>query len=239
MNFTDESRNDIQKLDIYLVIGQSNMAGRAEIRDEDSESLEGVYLFTGHDSLAWTVAKNPLNLYSTVRKKVEMQRLGPAYAFARSVKAAKPDKEIGLVVNALGGTKIVQWLPGTRLYTEAIKRTREALQYGELKGVIWHQGESDCDPIRVPLYLGRIEILINAIREEFEIPNLPFIAGQVFENEKRHAFNEMLMLLPGFIKNTAVVSSEGTSVFDGTHFDSESANLLGSRYAEEILKLMK
>ena len=87
VNFTDESRNDIQKLDIYLVIGQSNMAGRAEIRDEDSESLEGVYLFTGYDSSVWTLAKNPLNLYSTVRKKVEMQRLGPAYAFAKSMKA--------------------------------------------------------------------------------------------------------------------------------------------------------
>jgi hypothetical protein len=46
----------------------------------------------------------------------------------------------------------------------------------------------------------------------------------------------MILKLPDFISNTGVVSSEGTTVFDGTHFDSESAKLLGQRYAEEMLK---
>jgi hypothetical protein len=223
-------------LDIYLVIGQSNMAGRAQIREKDQAPVKGAFLFTGQEDSPWTAAANPLNLYSTVRKKVEMQRLGPAYAFAKKVKEARPGKDIGLVVNALGGTKIVQWLPGTRLYREAISQARKALKYGSLKGVIWHQGESDCDPLRVGLYLGRVEILINALREEFNDPNLPFIAGQVYENERRHDFNQMILKLPDFISNTGVVSSEGTTVFDGTHFDSESANLLGQRYAEEMLK---
>lgn len=224
--------------DIYLVIGQSNMAGRATIREEDKEAIPNAYLFVGQEQSTWVEAMNPMNLYSTVRKKLEMQRLGPSYAFAKTMTEAIPDREIGLVVNALGGTKIVQWLPGTRLYNEAIARTHKALVYGELKGVIWHQGEGDCDPERVKLYLGRIEVLINAIREEFDDPKLPFVAGQVFENERRHAFNEMILQLPDFINNTGVVSSKGTKVFDGTHFDSESAILLGRRYADEMLKFV-
>jgi hypothetical protein len=46
---------------------------------------------------------------------------------------AKSKNSIGLVVNAKGGTKIEQWLPGTEFYTEAVKRTKAALEYGELK----------------------------------------------------------------------------------------------------------
>jgi hypothetical protein len=230
----------VQKnLDIYLVIGQSNMAGRATIRKEDSTSIERCYLFTGDTLSAWTVAKNPLNLYSSVRKKVSMQRLGPAYAFAKSMVEASPDKEIGLVVNAKGGTKIVQWLPGTDLYEAAVLQTHKALKFGKLKGVIWHQGEGDCHPVRVDMYLGRLEVLINALREEFDNPTLPFVAGQIYDNETRYAFNKMLLQLLDFIENTGVVSSEGTSVFDGTHFDSESAIILGNRYAQEMIKILE
>jgi hypothetical protein len=228
-----------KNLDIYLVIGQSNMAGRAAIRKEDSTAIEQCYLFTGDPTNAWVAANNPLNLYSTVRKKIDMQRLGPAYAFARSMVEARPDHEIGLIVNAKGGTKIVQWLPGTKLYEAAIQQTQKALKYGILKGVIWHQGEGDCHPVRVDMYLGRLEMVINAIREEIDNPDLPFVAGQLYENEKRHAFNQMLLQLPDFIRNTGVASSEGTMVFDGTHFDSESAVILGNRYAMEMLKILK
>lgn len=226
-------------LDIYLVIGQSNMAGRATIRKEDSVSIDRCYLFTGDTSAAWIAANNPLNLYSSVRKKVSMQRLSPAYAFAKSMVEAGPDHEIGLVVNAKGGTKIVQWLPGTNLYEAAILQTHKALKFGKLKGIIWHQGEGDCHLVRVDMYLGRLEVLINAIREEFDDPKLPFVAGQLYGNEKRHAFNEMLLQLPDFIRNTGVASSEGASVSDGTHFDSESAIILGNRYAQEMIIIQK
>lgn len=224
-------------LDIYLVIGQSNMAGRAVIRDVDTTSIEGSYLFTGDTLNPWVSTTNPLNRYSSVRKEISMQRLGPSYAFAQSMSAEPSTNEIGLVVNAKGGTKIVQWLPGTDLYQAAINQTHKALKFGKLKGIIWHQGESDWHPIRVDIYLGRLEILINALREEFDDPSLPFVAGQLYENGNRQAFNEMILQLPNFISNTGVVTSEGTNSPDGTHFDSESAILLGNRYAIEMKKV--
>lgn len=227
-----------ENLDIYLVVGQSNMAGRATIRDEDKHTIEHAYLFTGSETTPWVGATNPLNRYSTVRKTMKMQRLSPAFAFARSIVAEQTENEVGLVMNAKGGTKIVQWLPGTELYLSAIKQTHDALKHGVLKGVIWHQGEGDCDPVRVNLYLGRLEILINAIREEFDNPTLPFVAGQLFENENRHAFNQMILQLPDFIKHSGVVISDGTSASDGTHFDSESAIILGDRYAAEMKRIL-
>lgn len=226
-----------QNLYIYLVIGQSNMAGRGAIREEDKVSVEHCYLFTGDSKTPWVIATNPLNRYSSMRKDLKMQRLSPAFEFARSISAENPDNEVGIVMNARGGTKIVEWLPGTKLYQEAIKQTHKALKYGKLKGVIWHQGEGDCLLVSVDLYLGRLEILINAIREEFDYQNMPFVAGQLFENENRHAFNEMILQLPDFIDYTGVAISEGTNTKDGTHFNSESANLMGNRYADEMKRI--
>ncbi|MCM4167132.1 Carbohydrate acetyl esterase/feruloyl esterase [Arenibacter antarcticus] len=226
-----------KNLDIYLVIGQSNMAGRATIRKKDKVIIEHSYLFKGDDTIPWSTTSNPLNRYSTVRKDIKMQGLSPAFSFVQSMAADYPKNEIGLVMNARGGTKIVQWLPGTKLYLEAIKQTHKSLKYGKLKGVIWHQGEGDSDPLRLDMYLGRLEILINAIREEFDDPTIPFIAGQLYENEDRHAFNEMILQLPDFIKGTGVVSSKGTNTKDGTHFDSESIVIMGHRYAAEMKKL--
>ncbi|MBI1343311.1 MAG: sialate O-acetylesterase [Terrimonas sp.] len=225
------------ELDIYLVIGQSNMSGRARIREEDSAVIHHAFLFTGNEKTPWVMATNPLNRYSSVRKELKMQKLGPAYAFAESMVANRKGNEIGLVVNARGGTQIVQWLPGTTLYREAVRQTQKALQYGKLKGVIWHQGEGDCDSIRVGLYLGRLEMIINGIRETFDDPNLPFIAGQLFETDERHGFNQMILQLPGFIQHTGVALSTGTRTMEGTHFDSESAMLLGQRYAGEMKKI--
>ena len=235
---TDSIPDQIPKnLDIYLVIGQSNMAGRAAIREEDEGFIEHGYLFTGDVTTPWVLATNPLNRYSTIRKDMKMQRLGPSFAFLRSMASEPYEGEIGLVMNARGGTKIVQWLPETGYFQEAIKQTHEALKYGKLKGVIWHQGEGDWHPIRVDLYLGRLEILINAIREEFDDPTIPFIVGQLYETENRHAFNEMILHLPDFIDHTGVASSEGTNAFDSTHFDSESAIIMGDRYAIEMKKI--
>ncbi|WP_170110359.1 sialate O-acetylesterase [Flavilitoribacter nigricans] len=228
-----------RNLDLYLVIGQSNMAGRAPIRDEDKAPINGALLYTGDQLNPWVTATNPLNRFSTIRKVIDMQRLSPAYAFARDMTAVG-GRNIGLIVNAKGGSGIVQWLPGTQFFADAVRRTREAMAYGTLKGIIWHQGESDSGPFRRDLYLGRMEVLINAFREAFDDPDLPFVAGKVSEaREQRIPFNEILAQLPDLIPHTAVISSEGTATTDSTHFDSPSQILLGERYAEAMLKMVK
>lgn len=132
-----------KKLDIYLCIGHSNMAGRAMIDGTVSDTLEHVYLFSDHIEQLWEKAANPLNKYSSIRKGLKMQKLGPAYSFAREMVGAQPGTEIGLVVNAKGGSSINQWHPDSLFFKEAVSRTRTAMQYGQLKGVLWHQGCSD------------------------------------------------------------------------------------------------
>lgn len=71
--------------DLYVCIGQSNMAGRATLTPEVMDTLQNVYLL--NDKGNFEPAVNPLNRYSTVRKDLSMQRLGPAYGFAKELTA--------------------------------------------------------------------------------------------------------------------------------------------------------
>lgn len=229
-----------EKLDLYLVIGQSNMAGRASIETEDELAIEGAYVYSGDIDNPWSVATNPLNRHSTIRKVMSMQRLSPAYSFAKKIRKARPSAEIGLVMNARGGTKIVQWLPGTHYFQEAVKKAKAAMKYGTFKGIIWHQGESDSDALRTSMYLNRLEIMVNGFREALDDLNLPFVAGELAENKDgKVKFNKMLQVLPSFINQSGLASAKGTQLFDEHHFDSKSQRLLGERYADEMLKLLK
>ena len=223
-------------MDIYLLIGQSNMAGRASIEEEDKDTLDNVFLFTGDPKGYWEKAANPLNKYSSIRKGLDMQKLGPAYTFAKTM-ATKTQKPVGLVVNAKGGTNIKLWLPGTEFYDEAVKRTKEAMKYGTLKGIVWHQGESNVSNYEE--YPAQITTLIKALRSEFKQADLPFVVGQLSEDkEARKNFNQMLLTLPEKITNVGVATTENTKTIDNTHFDSASQRELGRRYAAEMLKLL-
>jgi hypothetical protein len=224
-------------LNIYLLIGQSNMAGRAEIELPDFDTLSGVFLFTGMNDGLWEKAANPLNKYSTIRKDISMQKLSPAYTFARDMAKSSAGKQIGLVVNARGGTSISVWEPGSEYYREAVSRTKDAMKYGVLKGIAWHQGESDASEYEG--YTPKIVALIEALREEFHLPDLPVVVGQLSEDKDlRVSFNQMITQLPAKIRNVGVVRIENTSTIDDTHFDSSSQRLLGERYAKEMLKLL-
>lgn len=225
-------------MEIYLLIGQSNMAGRAAIEAQDLDSINNVFLFTGNDIKPWEKAANPLNKYSTVRKRMSMQKLGPGYGFAKEMAETRHGKKIGLVVNAKGGTSIEEWKPGDTLYNKAIKQTKKALKNGILKGIIWHQGEANAS--KYNKYMLKIIELIAALRKDLNTPNLPFVAGQLSSDKpKRNNFNKMILELPAKVKHTGIVTTENTSTIDETHFDSESQRLLGKRYAEALLKLIE
>ncbi|MCL5130515.1 sialate O-acetylesterase [Algibacter sp. L4_22] len=230
-------KSNTQTMDLYLCIGQSNMAGRAPIELQDQDSIPNVFLFTGIEDMPWEKAANPLNKYSTIRKDLKMQKIGPSYGFAKEMTQAIPNQKIGLIVNAKGGTSIEEWEPGKTFYNEAISQVKKAMKDGVLKGVIWHQGEANSRKHKQ--YMLKITALIEALRKDLNAPNLPFVAGQLSPDKPlRNNFNTMILELPNKVKNTGVVTTENTSTIDKTHFDSASQLLLGKRYATEMLKLI-
>jgi len=219
-----------EKLHLYLLIGQSNMAGRAEIPEDARDILDRCYLL--NDKNEWEPASNPLNRHSSVRKDLAMQKLGPGYSFARKLLEKDKNIKIGLIVNARGGTKIDEWLGKSELYWGARKRTKAVLHHGTLKGVLWHQGESDINA--ADGYLEKLQTLVSNLRADFSDPNLPFVAGQI---HKGPAINEQISKLPETTHATAVVTAEELITTDGTHFDTKSQLLLGERYAEQLIDL--
>ena len=90
--------------DVFLLIGQSNMAGRGIMLEGDKEVFdEKVFLL--NEKGEPVPATNPLNQYSTIRKEMSMQQICPGYGFSMKV-SERTGRRILLVVNAKGGTRI-------------------------------------------------------------------------------------------------------------------------------------
>lgn len=223
---------DKSKHHIYLLIGQSNMAGRANFSGEDSRAIPRAFLFD--DKNNWQEATNPLNRFSSIRKDLKMQRMGPGYHFAKTMAVQNKDISLGLVVNAKGGTKIAQWKKGTVFFKDAVARCKKAMESGTLKGILWHQGEGDQKNSK---YAEELAQLVTDLREALGQKELPFVAGEI--KQSGTAVNKQINELPGKLQNTGVASSKDLTMFDGTHFDSKSARILGERYAQEMSKLIK
>ena len=238
--------------DIYLLIGQSNMAGRGKmiLPEDTARVMKGVWLLNEEGKPE--PARNPLNRYSTVRKSMKMQQICPGTAFGEKVDR-KTGRKVLLVVNALGGSSIKAWakdapmvadkgsiaLGEKQLYAEAVRRTKEALPYGELKAILWHQGEADA---RQPeAYKARLSALVENLRKDLGAPNVPFIAGEIAHwRSSSVGFNEMIRTISTFVPNSDWVSTEGAGMLkDKTdpHFSRDGQLLIGERYADKVLKM--
>lgn len=61
---------------------------------------------------------------------------------------------------------------------------------------------------------------------------------QFLFNGRRFTFNELILKLPDFMDHTAVAISQGTLAQDGTHYDVQSAILMGERYAHDMKRIL-
>jgi hypothetical protein len=129
-------------------------------------------------------------------------------------------------------------------WDDALRRARHALQAGTLQGILWHQGESESSGELAPAYGRKLHNLIARFRTELPAPGVPFLAGQMGRfpdapwNEFRAQVDEVHRALPGRVKHTAFVPSDGLMhKGDKVHFDAESYREFGRRYAQAYLEL--
>ncbi|MCB1229875.1 MAG: sialate O-acetylesterase [Verrucomicrobiae bacterium] len=229
---------------VFLLIGQSNMAGRAAIEAEDQGEIEGVELWNIGEG-KWELAQAPFNRYSPHRKDIKMQRLNCGPSFAKAWRDAHPGVKVGIVCSVRGGTSIEQWEKGRQepwpLYDTALAATQTALAAdsdSKLIGILWHQGESNSGASDA--YPAKLKELIANWRTDFKNPELPFVFGQIGQwNPKYAAFNEMIVKQPTAIPHTACAMTDDLTAIDEAHFDSRSQRELGKRYARAMLELTK
>jgi hypothetical protein len=225
--------------EIILLIGQSNMAGRANLLDQDYQIVQNAFLLDSTNQ--WLPLKNPLNIHSSIRKAARMQGFNLGYPFVQEILADDFIQPIGLVVNARGGSKIDQWIPEIHYFREAIRRSKTAIgDRGKIIACFWLQGESnlnDKDPDYVN-YFEKLKSIIYTLRKELNNDQMIFIASELNKDRRENEiFKKMLDRLNTEIPHAASVKSEGTSTYDGTHYDHNSLEILGKRFAVKFKEL--
>src|SRR5690606_20383031 len=118
----------------------------------------------------------------TIRKDLSHQKFAFGYTFAKTLQQTTAE-DVALVVNARGGSSLGEWMKGAEAgyFDSAYVRLSKALSQPntELKGILWHQGESNRNDTTT--YLSQLGQLISDLRDTLDRPDLPFVAGQISE----------------------------------------------------------
>lgn len=234
---------------LFLLVGQSNMAGRGKIAEQDKRPIPRVLKFSQDGQ--WVPAIDPLHFDKPAIVGVGLGRSFAAHVVDHA-DPADPPITIGLIPCAVGGSPIASWEPGgyhastkTHPWDDALARAKRALKSGTLKGILWHQGESDAKPDLAPAYEEKLHALIARFRRELNAETIPFIAGQMGQfperpwDDAKRRVDAAHRNLPRHVPRTAFVNSDGlTHKGDQVHFDAKSYRELGRRYALAYLKLV-
>jgi hypothetical protein len=163
--------------------------------------------------------------------------VGPGDTFAKAIATAYPKDTILLVPGAIPGESIDTFLPGEPAYTSIVSRAKKAQERGTIRGMIFHQGESDTGQ---DTWLDRVSTMVETLRSDLSIPNVPFIAGELpYSGCCGSGHNPIINQLPEHVENSHVVSAADLAILDdGLHFDTPANRELGGRYADAMLPLL-
>jgi hypothetical protein len=245
--------NGERHLMVFLLIGQSNMVGapKPEARDEVENPRVMVLAYDDCSNLGrtynrWYPAKPPLHgCYGGV---------GPGDYFGKALSAAYPDATIGLVPLGIDGVDIDFFAKGvvsarrrefrippdnhwSGAYDWVMDRARLAQQVGTIRGIIFHQGESDTGSAQ---WVGKVKAMVTNLRTDLGLGEVPLVAGELLHAGCCATWHNPLVLgLPRAISNTRVVSAKGLSGLDSAHFDLAGQRELGARYGSAMIDLLR
>lgn len=216
----------------FLLIGQSNMAGRGFIADAIPVDNQRIYTLRNG---RW------LKMFRPINPDRHTSGVSLAESFAEKY-AAQYDTNVGLICCADGGTSITQWMPGGVLYENALLHAKLAQRTSTIVGVLWHQGESDCTPDRYPAYKENLHTMLTQLRKDLNLPEIPILVGGLgdylaesddadWQLQNYPKINDALKAVSESMEQVAYVPAEGlTCNPDYLHFDSQSLYQLGLRY---------
>jgi hypothetical protein len=231
---------------LFMLVGQSNMAGRGYVEPEDRAALPNVVALDAAGR--WVPAIDPLHWDKPAAGT------GLARSFAVEYLRTHPGVTVGFIPAACGGSPISSWEPGqyfdqtnSHPYDDALKRTRLALERGTLQGILWHQGESDRSPELSQRYESALTALIARFRKDLDAPQVPVLVGQLGQfagagpwDEPARRVDQAQRNVAARVPIVAFVPSDGlTSNPDNLHFDARSLREFGKRYAAAFQILAK
>ena len=245
-----ELKEPFDKVDVFLLLGQSNMKGRGVMPAEPLRNPQIIMMHKVTDG--WFLARHPLHLVGSPKdfSDADNAGVGPGLAFAETLAKALPTTRIALLPCAVGGSNITQWRKGRTLYDETVRRAKLALEHGpkgktRIAGALWLQGESDTKtPEKLKAYPAALGQLIDNLRTDLGVTDLPFVACTIgemkAEAEPRKQMNAILLDIKSIRPNTACIDSRtfAKDIGDNVHFNTPTQKEHGRRYAAEYLKLI-
>ncbi|MCE5345511.1 MAG: sialate O-acetylesterase [Bacteroidales bacterium] len=231
-----ENIPDKENLWVFILAGQSNMAGRGLVEPQDTIPSERILTINKNGEII--VAKEPLHF-----NEPSMAGLDCGLSFGKSMIRQLPDSiSILLIPVAVGGSSISQWTGDSifrkvQLLTNFREKVMLGQRYGLIKGILWHQGENDANQIDIPLYKNRLTALFGKFREISGNKNLPILIGELGSysenNENWKKINEQIRLYSSTDNNTIIISTTDLKEKgDKVHFNSEGQRMMGQRFAD-------
>jgi hypothetical protein len=224
---------------VFIMAGQSNMAGRGIVEPQDTMADKRILSIDAKGKLVY--AKEPLHFYEPTRTGLDC-----GLSFGRSLLEKIPANiTILMLPTAIGGSAIRQWLGdssyrGVNLLSNFREKVALGKQYGKIKGVLWHQGESDANKERIPVYKDRLTELFTTFRNIIGDEKLPVFIGELgsYSNNK----NEWLQInkvIHAYVTEdryaTVIKTDDFSHVGDTVHFNSAGQRMLGERFANAYL----
>jgi hypothetical protein len=250
---------------IYICFGQSNMEGNAQWEAQDVGNVDPRF-----QMLATCNFDNPKrtlgNWYTAECPIVSpVGKLGPSDYFGRTMVQELPDKKVGVIAVAMGGSPIEMfdkdlyqqklneepdawWAQlakryyGGNPYGRIIEMAKKAQEVGVIKGILLHQGESNNGDEKWP---GMVKKIYKDMLRDLGLKASDvhiFVGETEYENMGGGCswHNHVVAKIPEVIPTGHVVSAEGIpgNGVDPWHFSAEGYRTFGKRYAAAVLDVI-
>ena len=227
---------------VFIMAGQSNMAGRGVV--EKADTVPHKRILSVNNAGQIVVAKEPLHFYEPT-----LTGLDCGVMFARTLIKKIPDSvSILMIPTAVGGSSISQWLNdslhrGVVLFSNFLKHVEIGKNFGVIKGILWHQGESDANERNIPYYKKRMGELFTKFRAAVGNDNLPVMVGELGSFSDNPAnfslINKAIHEYAAQDKNCGVISTTSLNdKGDHLHFNSKGQREMGKRFARAYLQVL-
>ena len=218
----------------FLIIGQSNMAGRGHLHEVKPIINERIVMLRNG---RWQMMAEPINCDRSV------SGISLAASFADAWCREYKEGKIGLIPCAEGGSGIDEWDVGKTLYNHAVSEARFAMKNSQLTGILWHQGESDSMGGKHEIYYEKLHRIMHGFRKELDAPDIPIVIGGLGSFLGQSGFGKNCteyMLINQKLKqfafeqdNCYFVDAAGLACNpDGIHINAVSQRKFGLRYFE-------
>lgn len=181
--------------DVYLMAGQSNMSGRGALFQLPVfPNANRVFNYSRKDNGTWiNPAVEPMDFAGSPVDEgfsclVDTDAAAsPQLAFANAMADYFPDREIGIVSCAKGGSPSKAWRRDWSClspYGAMLFRARRVLQDGyAIKGLCFYQGETDAQSqTQADEWSYNFTSLVTGIRMDLGIPDLPIVYVKIGNN---------------------------------------------------------